>query len=143
MAQHEYCTSHILQINRLLSLLVDLLSLAFDPRQQGFELRLVLNINLPCIEVETWEIDVDQSGVLLDQLEKVLSREYIFVFVEVVVGEQETGILFGQTRDVGLYLEVSSDYAPISYNGCTCCLIGFPAFVFVIPQPRGQILYGF
>lgn len=52
------------------------------------------------------EIHVKQCRVLLDKCEEVLLRKLIFFFVQIIAGEEEAGILLGQTGHVRLDFRV-------------------------------------
>jgi hypothetical protein len=79
--------------------LVDLLRIALDIWCDFGEERLTI-INLPNVCVEARKVDVEEGGVFLNKLEKVLLGELVLLLIKVVGCEEEVCIFFSETGHV-------------------------------------------
>lgn len=105
VSQHEDSGPQILQIDRLILILEHLLRLPLDPGLCAYELGVAV-LGLPDVGVEAGHVHVEQTRVLQDQAVEVLFGEHVGLLVQVVGGEQEVGVLTGQTCDVRLHLQI-------------------------------------
>jgi hypothetical protein len=88
-----------LEVDPVAAVLVELAGVALEVGRDA-QVEGLAVVDLPDVGVEASEVDVEQRGVLLDQLEEVLLRKLVLLLVQVVGGEQEVGVLLSQAGHV-------------------------------------------